>query len=53
MNIPNEVDKGASSFKTGILSSEKIRKELNWYPIYNIKEGFKRTLDHIELEESK
>ena len=53
MDIPNEVDKGASSFKTGILSSEKIRKELNWYPIYNIKEGFKRTLEHIELEESK
>ena len=42
--------KGCSNFKFGILSSEKIRNELNWKPKYNIKEGFTRTLEHLKDE---
>lgn len=49
-DIPETAQKGCSSFKNGILSSEKIRKELNWYPIYSIKDGFKRTIEHLEDE---
>lgn len=54
-DIPQSADKGTSSFKMGILSTEKIRKELNWQPKYSIKEGFKRTLEHLqeELEKEK
>lgn len=51
MDIPDDIDKGASSFKTGILSSKKIREELKWFPMYSVKDGFRRTLEHIELEE--
>ncbi len=49
-DIPKEEQKGCASFKKGILSSEKIRKELNWKPRYSISEGFKRTIEHIEEE---
>ncbi len=49
-DIPETADKGASSFKIGILSTEKIRTELNWHPKYSIKEGFKRTLEHLQEE---
>lgn len=54
-DIPKVQDKGASSFKMGILSTDKIREELNWQPKYSIKEGFKRTLEHLqeELERTK
>ncbi len=52
-DIPNETtNTGASSFKDGILSSEKIRKELNWHPKYSITEGFERTINHIKEEMS-
>ena len=33
----------------GILSSEKLRK-LGWNPKYSVKDGFKRTLEYLELE---
>lgn len=49
-DIPKETQKGIASFKNGILSSEKIRKELGWYPKYTIEEGFKRTIKHLEEE---
>lgn len=49
-NISDQNQKGCASFKTGILSSEKIRKELKWNPRYSIPEGFKRTLFHLEEE---
>lgn len=49
-DIPKEKDKGAASFKNGILSTEKIRSELNWKPEYSIKDGFERTLHHLEEE---
>lgn len=49
-DIPKNVDKGTASFKAGILSTEKISKELNWKPKYNIKQGFERTIKHLEDE---
>lgn len=49
-DIPKEKEKGAASFKKGILSTEKIRKELNWEPKYGLSDGFKRTLEHLEEE---
>lgn len=52
-DIPAEQDKGTSSFKMGILSTKKIREELNWQPKYGIKEGFKRTLEHLQEERDK
>lgn len=52
MDIPQEeLNKGGTAaFTLGILSSEKIRKELNWTPLYSIKEGFKRTIKYLESE---
>ena len=48
-DIPLELNKGNASFKLGILSSEKIRKELNWKAKYSIKEGFERTIKHLKI----
>ena len=45
--------KGCASFTLGILSTDKIRKELGWRPKYSISEGFKRTIDYIESEMKK
>ncbi len=47
-NIDNSNNKGNASFTLGILSSDKIEKELNWKSIYSIEEGFKRTINYIE-----
>jgi len=52
-DIPKETQKGCANFKNGILSSEKLRTELNWTPRYSIAEGFKRTLTHLEEEQKK
>lgn len=49
-DIPKEVQKGCAAFKNGILSSQKIRNELNWYPRYSIEDGFRRTIHHLEEE---
>ena len=49
-DIPKEENKGCASFKMGILSTKKIREELKWSPKYNIEEGFKRTVKHLEEE---
>lgn len=49
-DIPETAEKGTASFKNGILSTEKIRKELGWSPKYSIKEGFTRTVRHLEEE---
>ena len=35
-------------FKFGLLSSQKIRNELNWNAKYSIFEGFKRTLEFLK-----
>lgn len=39
---------GNASFTLGILSSEKIRNELNWQPVYTLKKGFERTINYLE-----
>ena len=49
-DIPEDAPKGTASFKNGILSTDKIRKELGWYPTYSIKEGFARTVEHLKVE---
>ena len=49
-DIPKEANKGCAAFKMGILSTKKIRKELGWNPKYNIKDGFERTVKHLEEE---
>lgn len=46
-------NQGTAAFTLGILSSEKIRNELGWNAKYSIKDGFKRTLEHIETELEK
>lgn len=54
IDIPKEDKnkKGNSVFTLGILSSEKIRNELNWIPYYNIEEGFKRTIKYLKGKEN-
>lgn len=49
-DIPEIKEKGSASFKRGILSTDKIRNELGWSPKYSIEEGFKRTVNHLEVE---
>lgn len=48
MEIDDSMKKGSASFKKGILSNTKIKKELNWYPKYDIVEGFKRTISYLK-----
>lgn len=53
-DIPKEnTNSGTASFTLGILSTDKIRKELGWKPKYSIHDGFKRTIDYIESELKK
>ena len=50
-NIKDEdKDAGYAPFKFGLLSSEKIRNELNWNAKYSVFEGFKRTLEYLRIE---
>lgn len=55
ISIPDEEKNksGTAAFTLGILSSKKIRDELNWIPRYNIKDGFKRTLEYLTSERKK
>lgn len=48
-DIPEGGTKGTAPYTLGILSSEKLRK-LGWNPRYSVKDGFKRTLEYLELE---
>ena len=48
MEIDDSLAKGSASFKRGILSNEKITKELNWHPKYNVYDGFKRTIEYLK-----
>ncbi len=50
IKLDNSLAKGSSSFKRGILSNEKIKKELNWKPKYTVKDGFKRTIEYLKEE---
>ena len=51
-DIPEGGTKGTAPYTLGILSSEKLRK-LGWDPKYSVKDGFKRTLEYLELENVK
>ena len=48
-DIPEGGTKETAPYTLGILSSEKLRK-LGWNPKYSVKDGFKRTLEYLELE---
>ena len=39
-----------STFKFCLISSEKIIDELGWNPKYSVEEGFKRTMEYLNLE---
>ena len=41
--------KGCAPFKLGIINSDKIKK-LGWKPTTTLEEGFRRTVEYIELE---
>lgn len=47
-DIENETNGGYAPFKFGILSTEKIKRELGWSAKYSVKEGFKRTLEYLK-----
>ena len=48
MKIDDSLKKGSASFTKGILSNEKIKKELNWHPKYNVYDGFARTIEYLK-----
>ena len=48
-DIPEGGTKGTAPYTLGILSSRKLR-EIGWSPKYSVKEGFKRTLEYLEIE---
>lgn len=48
-DIPEGGTKGTAPYTLGILNSEKLRA-IGWSPKYSVKEGFKRTLEFLELE---
>ncbi|WP_296858430.1 NAD-dependent epimerase/dehydratase family protein [uncultured Methanobrevibacter sp.] len=48
-DIEDEDKQCYAPFKFGILSSKKIRDELNWQAKYSVKEGFKRTYEYLKL----
>ena len=50
MQIDNSLKKGSASFTKGILSNEKIKKELGWNPKYNVHDGFLRTIEYLKEE---
>lgn len=49
-DIPEGGTKGTAPYTLGILHSGKLRG-IGWEPKYSVKEGFKRTLEYLELEE--
>lgn len=49
-DIPEGGTKGTAPYTLGILSSKKLR-EIGWSPKYSVKEGFRRTLEYLEIEE--
>lgn len=48
-DIPDGGTKGTAPYTLGILNSEKLRS-IGWNPRYSVKDGFKRTLEYLELE---
>lgn len=49
-DIEDDEKGGYAPFKFGILSTDKIRDELNWSAKYSVKEGFKRTLEYLAMD---
>ena len=49
LDIPEGGTKGCAPFTLGILDSSKLRK-LGWKPQNTIEEGFKRTIEYLEIE---
>ena len=49
-DIPEGGTKGTAPYTLGILHSGKLRN-IGWVPKYSVEEGFKRTLEFIEIEE--
>lgn len=48
-DIPKDINSGCAPFTDGILNSDKLRT-LGWKPINSIEDGFKRTLEYLEIE---
>lgn len=48
-DIPKDSNTGCAPFTDGILSSAKLRL-LGWNPANTIEDGFKRTLQYLEIE---
>lgn len=48
-DIPEGGTKGTAPYTLGILDSGKLRA-IGWLPKYSVKDGFKRTLEYLELE---
>lgn len=48
-DIPEGGTKGTAPYTLGILDSGKLRAT-GWLPKYSVKDGFKRTLEYLELE---
>lgn len=48
-DIPEGGTKGTAPYTLGILDSSKLRG-IGWNPRYSVKEGFRRTLEYLELE---
>lgn len=49
LDIPENGTKGCAPFTLGILDSSRLRK-LGWKPKNTIEEGFKRTIEYLEIE---
>lgn len=48
-DIPEGGTKGTAPYTLGILSSKKLR-EIGWSPKYSVKDGFRRTLEYLMIE---
>lgn len=49
IDIPEEGTKGCAPFTLGILDSTKLRN-IGWKPMWTLEEGFKRTVEYLEIE---
>lgn len=50
--IPKGGLKGTAPFTLGILDSSRLRT-LGWKPRYTLEEGFRRTIDYLEIEKKE
>lgn len=52
LDIPEGGTKGCAPFTLGILDSSRLRK-LGWKPLNTIEEGFRRTIEYLEIEKEE